>query len=56
VAQRPDDLALTVAAVADAAMRFRRIIGAREEMTVFVCSLKDRENGLVTVAPRRQAV
>lgn len=45
----------TVAAIADAATRFRRITGAREGMTQLVRALKDHENALATVAPRRQA-
>jgi len=45
----------TVAAVADAATRFRRITGAREGMTALVRALKDHENALATVASRKQA-
>jgi transposase-like protein len=45
----------TVAAIADAATRFRRVIGARDGMTQLVRALKDHENTLATVAPRRQA-
>ncbi len=45
----------TVAAIADAATRFRRATGAREGMTQLVRALKDHENALATVAPRRQA-
>ena len=44
----------TVTAVADAAERFRRVTGAREGMTALVRALKDHENALATVAPRRQ--
>lgn len=45
----------TVAAVADAATRFRRITGAREGMTQLVRALKDHENALAPVASRKQA-
>ena len=45
----------TVAAIADAATRFRRATGAREGMTQLVRALKDHENALATTAPRRQA-
>jgi transposase-like protein len=45
----------TVAAIADAATRFRRMIGARDGMTQLVRALKDHENTLATVASRRQA-
>jgi transposase-like protein len=45
----------TVAAVADAATRFRRITGAREGMTALVRALKDHENALATVASRKKA-
>jgi transposase-like protein len=45
----------TVAAVADAATRFRRITGAREGMTALVRALKDHENALATIASRKQA-
>jgi transposase-like protein len=44
----------TVAAVADAATRFRRITGAREGMTQLVRALKDHETTLAIVAPRKQ--
>ena len=44
----------TVTAVADAAGRFRRITGAREGLPQLVRALKDHENALATVAPRRQ--
>jgi putative transposase len=46
----------TVAAIADAATRFRRVIGAREGMTQLVRALKDHENAPATGASRRQAV
>ena len=45
----------TVAAIADAATRFRRITGAREGMTLLVRALKDHENTLAPVASRRHA-
>ena len=45
----------TVAAIADAATRFRRATGAREGMTHLVRALKDHENSLATVASRRQS-
>lgn len=45
----------TVAAIADAATRFRRATGAREGMTHLVRALKDHEKTLATVASRRQA-
>ena len=45
----------TVAALADAATRFRRVTGAREGMTPLVRGLKDHENVLATAAPRKKA-
>ena len=45
----------TVAALADAATRFRRATGSREGMTHLVRALKDHEKALATVASRRQA-
>lgn len=45
----------TVAAVADAATRFRRITGAREGMTQLVRALKEHENALATTATRKRA-
>jgi transposase-like protein len=45
----------TVAAVADAATRFRRVTGTRDGMAQLVRALKDHENALATVASRRQA-
>ncbi|CAN5833188.1 hypothetical protein BH11MYX2_BH11MYX2_24550 [soil metagenome] len=45
----------TVAALADAATRFRRVTGAREGMTPLVRALKEHENALATVAPRKKA-
>lgn len=44
-----------VAAIADAATRFRRATGAREGMTQLVRALKDHENSTATVASRKQA-
>jgi hypothetical protein len=44
-----------VTAVAVAAGRFRRITGARDGVTALVRSLKDHENALATVPPRRRA-
>jgi len=43
----------TVAAIADAATRFRRATGAREGMTQLVRALKDHENTLATAPSRR---
>jgi putative transposase len=45
----------TVAAIADAATRFRRVMGTRDGMTQLVRSLKDHENAVAIVAPRKQA-
>ena len=45
----------TVAAIADAATRFRRATGSREGMTHLVRALKDHEKALATVASRKQA-
>ena len=54
----------TVAALADAATRFRRVTGAREGMTPLVRALKnhenaralkDHENARATIAPRKHA-
>lgn len=45
----------TVAALADAATRFRRVTGAREGMTPLVRALKDHENALAPVAQRKKA-
>jgi transposase-like protein len=45
----------TVAAIADAATRFRRVIEAREGMMQLVRALKDHENALATVVQRKQA-
>lgn len=45
----------TVAAVVDAATRFRRATGTRDGMTRLVLALKDHENTLAPVASRRQA-
>lgn len=45
----------TVAAVADAATRFRRVTGAREGMTQLVRALKDHENTLAPDTMRRKA-
>jgi len=44
----------TVAAVADAAGRFRRITGARDGMTALVRALKDHENATNGATPRKQ--
>ena len=44
----------TVAAVVDAATRFRRATGTRDGMTRLVLALKDHENALAPVASRRQ--
>jgi transposase-like protein len=44
----------TVAAIADAATRFRRATGAREGMPHLVRALKDHESTLPSVASRRQ--
>lgn len=45
----------TVAALADAATRFRRATGARVGMTQLVRGLKDHENALTSVVSRRKA-
>lgn len=45
----------TVAALADAATRFRRVTATREGMAPLARALKDHENALATVAPRRKA-
>ena len=47
-------LGWTVAAVVDAATRFRRATGTRDGMTCLVLALKDHENALAPVS-RRQA-
>ena len=44
----------TVAAIADAATRFRLVTGAREGMTQLVRALADHENALATVVSRRR--
>jgi transposase-like protein len=44
-----------VAAVADAATRFRRITGAREGMTPLMRALAQRENSAAAAAPRTKA-
>jgi putative transposase len=43
----------TVAAIADAATRFRRVIGAREGMTQLVRALKAHENSVAMAVSRR---
>jgi len=45
----------TVTAVADAATRFRRIMGAREGMTQLMSALARHENATTPVAPRAKA-
>ena len=45
----------TVTAVADAATRFRRIMGAREGMTQLMSALARHENSTTAVAPRAKA-
>jgi hypothetical protein len=45
----------TVTAVADPAGRFRRITGTRDGMAALVRALKDHENALTAVAPRKRA-
>lgn len=45
----------TVAAIADAATRFRCVMGTRDGMTQLVRALKDHENAVAIVAPRKQA-
>jgi putative transposase len=45
----------TVTAVADAATRFRRIMGAREGMTPLMRALASHENSTTAVAPRTKA-
>jgi transposase-like protein len=45
----------TIAAIADAASRFRRATGTRDGMTKLVRALKDHENAVAVVAPRKQA-
>jgi putative transposase len=45
----------TVAAIADAATRFRCVMGTRDGMTQLVRALKDHENAAAIVAPRKQA-
>lgn len=45
----------TIAAIADAATRFRRATGTRDGMTKLVRALKDHENAVAVVAPRKQA-
>ncbi len=45
----------TVAAIADAATRFRCVMGTRDGMTQLVRALKDHENAVAVVAPRKQA-
>jgi transposase-like protein len=45
----------TVTAVADAATRFRRIMGAREGMTQLMSALARHENSTAAVAPRAKA-
>lgn len=45
----------TITAVADAAQRFRRIMGAREGMTALVRALTQHENTTTPVAPKAKA-
>lgn len=45
----------TIAAIADAATRFRRATGTRDGMTKLVRALKDHENAVAIVASRKQA-
>ncbi len=44
----------TVAAIADAATRFRRVMGTRDGMTQLVRALKDHENAVAAAAPRKR--
>jgi len=45
----------TVAAIADAATRFRRATGTRDGIAKLVRALKDHENAVAVVAPRKQS-
>ncbi|HEY3803718.1 MAG TPA: transposase [Kofleriaceae bacterium] len=45
----------TVAAIADAATRFRCVMGTRDGMPQLVRALKDHESAVAIVAPRKQA-
>jgi len=48
-------MAWSVAAIADAATRFRSVTGTRDGMTQLVRALNERENTIGVVAPRKEA-